>query len=336
MSSKENSLLKRQVIFALTSFIAISLGSCSNLKKDQKNEIEKQSHWMNFEWYGDSIGKRYYDKLAITIPFSIEGIPHKFKSQFDLGATSTMVYGNSIRPYLDKYSNISEKLDTLNKTYWLQNQKVGAFKKINFKLDTVLFENQELLHFDGFGDTLTKDSVETRTIKHIGTIGANLFQHKYLVIDFPNQRIAILDSLNADYMKRTTFVDLKLDKGRIKVPVTINGTIHYFMFDTGSSLFPLSVTKEDVKLISSLNSANDTLNISTWGEFYDVHGYKITSSIFIGDYKIETQNLNVYDSKKEFKQFFENEGISGLMGNAFFTKKKIIIDYKNKKFGIVN
>lgn len=332
MSSKENNLLKRQVIFALTSFIVIFLGSCSNFKKDQKNQIEKQRSWINFEWYGDSIGNRYYDKLAITIPLSIEGIPHKFKSQFDLGANRTMVYGNSIRPYLDKYSNISEKLDTLN----IQSSKVGGFKNINFKLDTVLFENQELVHFEGYGEKLTKDSIETRTIKHIGTIGADLFQNKYLIIDFPNERIAILDSLNANYIKRTTFVDAKLDKGRIKVPVTINGSVHYFMFDTGASLFPLSVTKEDIKLISSLDSANDTLNISTWGEYYDVHGYKITSSIFIGDYKIETQNLNVYDSKKEFKQFYENAGISGLMGNTFFTDKEIIIDFKNKRFGIVN
>ena len=332
MISKEKNLLKRQVIFALTSCIAIFLGSCSNFKKDQKNQIKKQRSWINFEWYGDSIDNRYYDKLAITIPFSIEGIPHKFESQFDLGANRTMVYGNSIRPYLDKYSNTSEKLDTLN----IQSSKVGGFKNINFKLDTVLFENQELVHFEGFGDKLTKDSIETRTIKHIGTIGADLFQNKYLIIDFPNERIAILDSLNANYIKRTTFVDAKLDKGRIKVPVTINGSVNYFMFDTGASLFPLSVTKEDIKLISSLDSANDTLNISTWGEYYDVHGYKITSSIFIGDYKIETQNLNVYDSKKEFKQFYENAGVSGLMGNAFFTDKEVIIDFKNKRFGIVN
>lgn len=329
-------LLKRQAIFTFISFILIVLGSCSNFKKDSKTKIKQQNNWINFEWYGDSISKRYYEKLAITIPFSIEGIPHKFESQFDLGATSTMVYGNSIRPYLYKYSDVFNKLDTINKTNWLQNKNVGAFKNINFKLDTVLFENQELVHFDGFGDKFTRDSIETKTIKHIGTIGADLFQNKYLIIDFPNHRIAILDSLNAHYLKRTTFVDLKLDNGRIKVPVTINGNVKYFMFDTGSSMFPLAVTKEDVKLISNLDSANDILTVSSWGEYYDVQGYKITSNISIGDYKIETQNLNVYDSKKEFKEFYEKEGIVGLMGNTFFIDKKIIIDYRNKRFGIVN
>lgn len=336
MNTKENYLFKRQLVFALSSLILLILGSCSDLRTDQKSQIEDQNSWINFEWYGDSLSNKYFDKIAITIPFSIEGIPHKFESQFDLGATSTMVYGNSIHPYLDKYSTVAEKLDTTDKTNWLQGVNVGTFKNINFRLDTVLFENQELVHFDGYGDELTKDSIETNTVKHIGTIGADLFQNKYLVIDFPNDRIAILDSLNAEYIKRTTFVDLKLDKGRIKVPVTINGNVEYFMFDTGSSIFPLSVLKEDVGLISDLNSANDTLNISSWGEFFDVHGYEITSDIFIGDYKIETQNLNVYDTKSDFKQFFEEEGILGIMGNTFFLDKEIIIDYKSKRFGIVN
>ena len=327
-------LLKKHII--LTAFITLLIVSCSDKKKSYKTQNKEQNKWINFEWSGDSIGNRYSDKAFIIIPFSIEGIPHKFQSQFDLGANATMVYGNVIHPYLDKYLDVAEKLDTINKTNRVQSKRVGAFKNINFKLDTVLFKNQKLVHFNGYGTVLTKDSVETKTIKHIGTIGANLFQNKYLIIDFPNHRIAIKDSLNTNDIEKTSFVDVKLDKGRIKVPVTINGNVKYFMFDTGASLFPLIVTKEDVKLISNLSTANDTLNISTWGEYYDVHGYKITSEIFIGDYKIEAQNLNVYDSKKEFKQFYEKENILGLMGNAFFFNKKIIIDYKNKRFGIAN
>jgi len=332
MNYNKNKLLRLRTFFIVTSIATILL-SCSNSDKNQKAE---KPEWINFDWVGDSISNKYYEKVAITIPFSIEGIPHQFNSQFDLGATSTMVYGNSIKPYLIKYQELFKKLDTLNKTNWLQSKKVGAFKNINFKLDTVLFQNQELVYFEGYGDELTIDSIETKTIKHIGTIGPNLFQNKYLVIDFPNHRIAVLDSLNAHYTKRTTFVDAKLDNGRIKVPVTINGSIEYFMFDTGSSLFPLSVSKESVKILSSEKKAVDTLNVSTWGEYYDVHGYKITSNISIGGSKINADNFNVYDSKKEFKQFFENEKIMGIMGNSFFLDKEIIIDYKNKKFGIIN
>jgi hypothetical protein len=336
MNSKEYKLLKNNKSFALIFFVFTLLINCSELKKQKKTQIKQENSWINFEWVGDSISGKYFDKIAINIPFSIEGIPHKFKSQLDLGASSTMVYENSIKPYLNKYSDISKKLDTIIKVNWTSSGKVSAFNSISFKLDTVLFENQKLVHYDGYGDKLTKDSIETKTIKHIGTIGADLFQNKYLFIDFPNHRIAILDSLNTFYKERTNFVDAKLDYGRIKIPVTINGNIKYFMFDTGSSIIPLCTTKEDIKLVSNSRLANDTLNVSSWGEYYDIHGYTITSNISIGDFKIETQGLNVYDSKEEFKQFYIEEEIMGIMGNAFFIDKKIIIDYKNKKFGIIN
>jgi len=324
---------KKSKIFLIATLVATTLLSCSDSNK--KQNANKQN-WINFDWVGDSISNKYYEKIAITIPFSIEGIPHQFNSQFDLGATSTMVYGNSIKPYLIKYQELGKKLDTINKTHWLQSQKVGAFKDISFKLDTVLFQNQELVHFEGYGDELTIDSIETKTIKHIGTIGPNLFQNKYLVIDFPNHRMVVLDSLSVDYIKRANFVDAKLDDGRIKVPVTINDRTEYFMFDTGSSLFPLVVSKKSIQNISIANKAVDTLNISTWGEYYDVHGYNMTSKISIGDSKVNTDNFKVYDSKKEFDQFYENEGIMGIMGNSFFLEKKIIIDYKNKRFGIID
>ena len=65
------------------------------------------------------------------------------------------------------------------------------------------------------------------------------------------------------------------------------------MFNTGSSMFPLLVTKENIKLISNSKFANETLNISSWGEHYDVHGYSINSTIDIGGLKIETKNMNV-------------------------------------------
>lgn len=332
IKTKKKNLLEKGIPFIAILFIIASFINCTTPKKNKK---PPQISWINFDWVGDSLSNRYFDKLAITIPFSLEGVPHKFNSQFDLGATSTMVYGNSINPYINAYPDLFKKLDTVNRTSLLQGKKVGAFKNINFKLDTVLFKSKRVLYFDEFGDVLTKDSIHTKTVKHIGTIGASLFQDKYLIIDFPNHRIAVLDSLTQPYKEKTTFVAAKLDKGRIKVPVSINGSTHYFMFDTGSSIFPLSVAKKDIQQISNTHIATDTLNVSSWGEYYDIHGYPINSIVSVGDIQLETQNLNVYDSKEDFEQFYIEEEIMGIMGNTFFLDKEIIIDFKNKRFGIV-
>lgn len=312
--------------------------SCSSDKKTEKINPEKVDSidWINFEWEGDSIGNQYFDKLAINIPFTIEGIPHEFKSQFDLGATSTMVYGNSFTPYMELYPEIVKKLDTTNRDYFLQGKKMGAFKKINFKLDNVLFENWDLVLFEGFGDTLTQDSIQTSSLKHIGTIGPDIFQEKFLIIDFVNARIASLDSLPQHYLENTKFVDAILDKGRIKIPVTIDGIEYHFMFDTGSSLFPLWISSNSSHLLSSPNAEFDTLSISSWGVSHDVYGTEINSEINIGNYSFDASKFKVYvDNREDYKTFFKRENILGIMGNAFFLDRTIIIDYKNERFGIV-
>lgn len=324
--------MQLRILFYVIS--TVFLFGCSNVKNEKKNI---QYSWIKFEWVGDSIGNRYFDNLAINIPITIDGIPHKFNSQFDLGAISTMVYGNTIKPYLEKDTNLVKNLDTINKTYLIEGRRCGALKNISFSLDTVSFKNQELAYFGNYGIKMTADSVNTKTVKQIGTIGSNLFQDKYLIIDFPRQRIAIVDFLNKEYKEKTTFVNAKFDNGRVKVPVNINNEIHYLMYDTGSSSIALIISEKDLELVSNSNAIIDTLNVSSWGRHYDIFGYKINQSISIGNYKIKTSKLKVYENPtKESKQFFDREKIMGIMGNMFFLDQEIIIDYKNKRFGIRN
>jgi len=66
--------------------------------------MSQQLKWIPFHWEGSEMSNKYFDKLSISIPVKVENLPYKFSMQFDLGATSTMFYGNSIAPYLDKYA----------------------------------------------------------------------------------------------------------------------------------------------------------------------------------------------------------------------------------------
>jgi hypothetical protein len=53
--------------------------------------------WIPFDWVSDKIEGRYFDKLLITIPVTLDNLPHRFNMQFDLGAINTMIYGNSFK-----------------------------------------------------------------------------------------------------------------------------------------------------------------------------------------------------------------------------------------------
>ncbi len=153
---------------------------------------EDEPDWMKFRWVGDSLGGQYFDKTRIYLPVNIEGIPHDFTFQFDLGLNVTLVYESSLRPYLPSYPMVEQKLDTTAEYDYL--------RQVDITIDGHPFRDKSILLADDDRNVLTVDSVNSPTVKHIGSIGADLFQGKVLIIDYPNTRIAVADTER----KRTT------------------------------------------------------------------------------------------------------------------------------------
>lgn len=286
--------------------------------------------WIPFKWEGDSIAGKYFDKLAMTIPVTIDNLPHKFNMQLDLGAVTTMIYGNSIRPYLDTHSELKNKIDT-TLTFWIEGKKNGKFKNIDFKLGTVSFGKNNIGYFKDFGNMISKDSIYTESEKHIGTIAPDIFQNKILIIDYQNKRICVTKELPKQFAK-ANFQPYKIKDGRIKIPLIINNKQEDLLFDTGASLFALMTTEERANQIS-VNKIVDSLKISSWGEYYMVYGRKVTSKVMYGQKQLNPA-LVFYDKLNKFDEFFDEEKIWGVTGNAYFINEIVIIDYKNKRFGV--
>ena len=286
--------------------------------------------WIPFNWVGDSVSGKYFDKLAITIPVTLDNLPHKFNMQLDLGATTTVIYGNSIKPYLDNYSELRNKIDTTLK-FRIQSQTNYKFKNLTLKLGDVNFGERIIGHFKEFGDDIPKDSINTKTEKHIGTIAPDLFKDKILIIDYPKRRFCVAESLPKQFSK-TQFRQYKIIDGRIKIPISINGKDEDVMFDTGSSIFALITTREKANEISS-KPIVDSLKISSWGDYYMVYGQTISKTIKFGQ-KTLNKAIVYFDDKKGNADFYKEEGIWGITGNSFFLNNVVIIDYKNQRFGV--
>lgn len=286
--------------------------------------------WIPFYWEGDSVSGKYFDKLAITIPVTLDNLPNKFRMQFDLGAYETVIYGNAIKPYLDTYSELKNKIDTTLK-FRIQSQTNFKFKDVELKLGNVNFGKRNIGHFKNFGDPISIDSINTNTEKYIGTIGPDLFKDKILIIDYPNKRFSVTTELPKQFSK-TQFRQYKIKDGRIKIPITINGKDEDVMFDTGSSLFALITTTEKANEISNKPIA-DSLKISSWGEYYMVYGQTIKSKVKFGQKQLNKANV-YFDIQNRNYNFYKEEEIWGITGNAYFLNNVIIIDYKNKRFGV--
>lgn len=286
--------------------------------------------WIPFNWEGDSVSGKYFDKLAITIPVTIDNIPHKFNMQFDLGAVETHFYGNAIKPYLDSYKELATKFDTAS-VFWIQGQKNHKFKSVNLNLGKVPFGKRDIGLFENFGDSISIDSINTSSEKHIGTIAPDLFLDKVLIIDYPNKRICVTDNIPKEF-SNATFQKYKIEHGRIKIPLTINGKKEDLMFDTGSSLFALITTKANATNLSS-HKVSDSLKISSWGVFYTLYGKMTSKKIQYGTTALKPVRV-YYDEHNRNDKFYEQEKIWGITGNAYFLNNVVIIDYKRQQFGV--
>lgn len=293
----------------------------------------QKNNWINFEWSGDSISGRYFEKSSIIVPIQIDNLPYKFSAQLDLGAVNTMLYGNSIEPYLNQHNSLKSKIDT-NAIIWVQSQKNPTIKNVNLKIDNTIFNKIDIALFKNYGDSLTFDSIKSNTIKHIGTIAPDIFQNKIVIIDYPNHRLCALDRLPIDLEKQCSFTNFIINEGRIKIPFNINGKVKNLLFDTGSSLFSIYTSQKNMNDISNPNSPIcDSLKISSWGEYYFAYGKKIEVDIkFVN--KILPAKIAFFDKKDDFDVFLDNEKIWGITGNDYFVDNILVIDYKNKRIGL--
>lgn len=292
--------------------------------------FSQKVNWIPFEWVGDSVSGKYFDKAAINIPVSIDGLPHKFNMQFDLGAVTTVIYGNSIANYLDKYPELKNKIDT-NTSFTINGQKNPMFKDVNLGLGNISFGKRDIGYFKEFGDTIPSDSIYTNTEKHIGTIAPDLFKDQYLIIDYANKRICVTEKLPSK-LAQADFQTCSIEDGRITIPLTINGKVENLMFDSGSSIFTLLSSEENAKQISD-NAIIDSLSVNSWGDYLTVYGQKINADVKFGN--ITLASSNVYFIKNPMiADFFKQQNIWGITGNAYFLNKIVIIDYKKSRFGI--
>ena len=135
---------------------------------------------------------------------------------------------------------------------------------------------------------------------------------------------------NAVGRRKAAVTRVFLSKG--EGAITINGKDEDVMFDTGSSLFALITTKENANQIST-KPIVDSLKISSWGEYYMVYGQTIQSTVKFGKKSLDKKNV-YFDTQKGNYNLYKEEEIWGITGNAYFLNNIIIIDYKNKRFGV--
>jgi len=280
--------------------------------------------WTTFEWTSGELSGQHFDKLSMNIPCKIDGYTNTFTFQFDLGASFTGVYENTFSSLFTQHPAAANSIKRLKSRlqFWNGNR---YFENFNLHFGKYTAINKIAHIFEGYGEKIA--AFNNNDTIHLGTIGADLFKNKVLLIDYPNMQFAIADHIPNEY--KNNLVDIETDKsGRVILPMKMRNKNYRIMFDNGSSIFPIITRAENISTYSTLPDM-DTIQISSWGKVHGVTGKLITDTFELAGQKFS--HVKVYANHSGLGIDKETDAMAG---NALFWNKTIIIDFKNKKFGV--
>lgn len=281
--------------------------------------------WAKFVWSNDSLGGRYFEKTGMFIPVKIEGLPYNFQFQFDLGANLTTLQGNTLKTILTNHPEFNRLKDHSGIIQFWKSTTV--FNDLRLTFGSTIAKTKYCAIMNDYGEHINAATLMDSTPIKIGSIGADLFQNKILVIDYPNQRFAICDAL--PNWLTASFSNITFDaSGRVLLPLKLGNKSYKVMFDNGSSIFSLITSDDKINLFSSA-SGTDTIPVSSWGTIHSVIGRPLNEPFYVGNQLFS--GAMVYADYREEAQTKDYDAIAG---NALFWDKILIIDFENKKFGV--
>ncbi len=316
----------RLLLYCLSFSTAVTCGYSQNLASEKLV-------WYDYYWDGDSSNP----KDAMMLRSTIDTINFNFRWQFDTGSPRTFFYGNIWKSFERAFQQLSRLFFVTDST------KQDGYINLNnpaIRISNKKIPGNRVGFLPGYGDDIDKEIILNNpgASVTVGTIGIDLFRKGVLAIDFKTNRIGYSGKLSDKFYtgnKNTT--DFILYQNRIVLPVTIGSELYYFFYDSGASLFPLKTTAALAAKMPAIIYSDTLRNITTWGKSYDVPGGTFHSKLQIGKMVVTPSKIYVHpDPEKYHTRIFEEAEVSGLLGNAYFDSKIIIIDFTRMKFTIID
>jgi len=273
--------------------------------------------WIPFLWSSDEIDGRKFERSAMFLqgrvePLSVEGV-----FQFDLGAPHSVLYGRSfpedaLKPFIS------------SKTVRFNGKEI-PFVSVSITFPSAKVKDPVLLEDFG-GD----EEIEGQRI--LGTVGIDMVEGKVLIIDFPEERLAVLPSLPDSFNVKTAPLR-RTKSGHILFEGEIDGERVNFAYDTGSSIFGLLTTREIWQQLTD-GVITDSFNIYAWGRKYTVYAAKLKRKVRVAGIPLQIDEVHYVDMPGG-DEFFKANGITAMVGNRPFWDMTVVLDLKEGRFGIL-
>ncbi|RXK58410.1 hypothetical protein ESA94_17375 [Lacibacter luteus] len=289
---------------------------------DNQLLLPAKAQTITFYWQGDSINAKWEEHTAILLPVKLKNCPRRFYMQFDLGSPYSLFYKNKLRAIQARYPKAVQLKETDHE-----------LTDYSFHVDKMPVSAKQIA-VKAF-DSSTVNWSDKNSIEIIGTIGADLLDGKVGIIDYPKKKLTISAAIPVELAANAPLTDFIYIQRRILLPAVIKGKQTLLYFDTGSSMFELLTNRKTVELLAVDKQVIQS-NVKSWGSYLTANTVATNDSIEIGNSKIPLNKATYIDgaSNSQAEQMMKM-GIGGMTGNKLFLNYTLIIDTKNKKFGLV-
>ncbi|MGN6493090.1 MAG: hypothetical protein ACTHLE_13910 [Agriterribacter sp.] len=277
---------------------------------------------IRFSWQGDSASSTYEAHAAMLFPVRVKECSRTFHMQFDLGSPYSLLYKNKLEAIQRKYpaaipsKSVNEKLE-------------------NFLLTVdgtpILAKEMMVKQFD----STAIDWEDSNGIEIIGTIGADLIDGRVAMIDYPNCRFSVLQSIPGKLMQRLSVTDFIYANRSVLLPAKIKGRETMLYFDTGSSMFELLTDKATCSELALSRTPVARFSVKSWDKTLTANMFAANESIELANTIIPLRSCTYMEGVSNAQvEYMSKMGIGGMVGNKLFLNYILVLDTQRKKFGL--
>lgn len=258
--------------------------------------------------------------------------------QFDTGSSNSFFYENPYTYLTNKYDDLPFSIDSSKRVSFDDSQTGYVLSNVQLNSNGKPLTPRYFTLLRDYGENIA-DSTEVKSV-HLGTIGTDILENAYLLIDFPNEQLAIVDSLPESMYEKTEFLKASWNPFKLTmIHVKVNGKKKKAIFDTGSSSWTMITMKSEFEQnYGDPQNVTDTFYVSSWGKEGAVYESTLTNKVEIGSFNIsEGSKVYFMPDTKRVKKIMRLTGMSIVIGNALFTDRLIILDHRasRKRLGLV-
>jgi hypothetical protein len=108
------------------------------------------------------------------------------------------------------------------------------------------------------------------------------------------------------------------------------------MFDTGSSAEGLITSQANWEQLAHPGAQPSTTAVNSWGKTLTKHSVATPANLELGAAKIPLQTVTYIEGMTFMQQMLTRfSGLGGMLGNAPFVGRTIILDVRGARFGLV-